>query len=69
MPAATPPMSAGFHFTLVLGTSMYTAVKMAATMKYGETFCADARPTARRSGSVAADARSRGFERLVRQRR
>ena len=38
MPAATPPMIAGFHFTLVLGTSMYTAVKMAATMKYGESF-------------------------------
>ena len=31
-------MSAGFHFTLVFGTNMYTAVKIAATMKYGETF-------------------------------
>ena len=29
MPAVTPPMSAGFHFTRVLGTNMYTAVKMA----------------------------------------
>ena len=38
MPAATPPMIAGFHFTLVFGTSMNTAVKMVATMRYGETF-------------------------------
>ena len=37
MPAATPPISAGFHFTLVLGTNMYTAVKIAVTMKNGET--------------------------------
>ena len=64
----TPPMSAGFHFTLVLGTNMYTAVKIAATMKYGETFCADGdEPLEERH--VAADARGRGFERVVRQAR
>ena len=30
-----PPMSAGFHFTFVLGTNMYTAVKMVVIMKKG----------------------------------
>ncbi len=48
-------MSAGFHFTLVLGTNMYTAVKMAATMKYGDTDFADGhQPLEERH--VAADA-------------
>ena len=36
-PAATPPISAGFHFTRVFGTNMYTAVKIAVTMKKGAT--------------------------------
>ena len=31
-PAETPPISAGSHFTLVFGTNMYTAVKIAVTM-------------------------------------